>query len=256
MAEGRAPQSATERSSVVDARATRVAFKAALLRLAVGAAVGLVAGALIGGVCGRAAMLILRLTSPSSVRGIESDDGFEIGAFTGDTLFLVALTTFAGAFLGAAYVAVRRWLPGSGRPAITAVVLGAVGGAAVIEPGGVDFTLLEPLWLAVALFVALPAAFGAVLAWGVETEIARVAHRSPPGWTLAILLLPLVPVLALGPLGVLAALSALGWVAVRHWPAAGRVWWSTPVTIAGQALGGAGTALAAAVLARDITEIL
>jgi hypothetical protein len=256
MVQGGAPESATERSSVADERATPAAFKAALLRLAVGTAVGWAAGALIGGVGGRAAMLILRLTSPSYVRGIESDDGFEIGAFTGDTLFLVGLTAFAGAFLGAAYVALRRWLPGSRRPTIVAVALGTVGGAAVIEPGGVDFTLLEPRWLAVALFVALPTAFGAVLAWGVERAISRVDRRSPAGWTFAILLLPVVPVLALGPPGVLAALSALGWMAVRHWPAAGRVWWSTPVTVAGRALGGAGTAVAAAVLAQDIIEIL
>jgi hypothetical protein len=184
------------------------------------------------------------------------DDGFEIGAFTGDTLFLVGLTAFAGAFFGAAYVTLRRWLPGSRRPAIVAVVLGTVGGAAVIEPGGVDFTLLEPRWLAVALFVALPAAFGPVLAWRVARGISWWHCRPPAGWTFAILLLPVVPVLALGPPGVLAALGALGWVAVRHWPAAGRVWWSTPVTVAGRALGGAGTAVVAAVLAQDITEIL
>jgi hypothetical protein len=88
-------------------------------------------------------MLILRLTSPSYVRGIESDVGLKIGAFSGDTLFLVGLTAFAGAFFGAAYVTLRRLLPGSRRPAIVGVVLGTVGGAAVIEPGGVDFTLLE-----------------------------------------------------------------------------------------------------------------
>jgi len=72
------------------------------------------------------------------------------------------------------------------------------------------------------------------------------------------LLLPDMPVLALGPrsTGRVAALGALGWVAVRHWPAAGRVWCSTPVTVAGRALGGAGTAIAEAVLAQDITEIL
>jgi hypothetical protein len=255
MAQGGTGQREIERSVVEDERATPAAFKAALLRLAVGTAVGWVAGALIGGVGGRIAMLVLRLTSAPSLRGIETDDGFEIGELTVDTLFLVVVTAFAGAFLGAAYVGVRRWLPGSRRPAVAGVVLGTVGGAAVIEPGGVDFTFLEPLWLAVALFVALPAAFGAVLAWGVERAIPWVARRAPSGWALAVLL-PLVPALAIGPTGVLAVLCALGWVAVRHWPAAGRVWWSTPVTIAGRVLGVAGTAFAAAVLARDVTEIL
>lgn len=240
----------------MEERATRAAFKAALLRLAAGTAVGWVAGALIGGVGGRVAMFALRLTSPSSVRGIESDDGFEIGELTAETLFLVGLTAFTGAFLGAVYVALLRWLPGSHRPAVAAVVLGLVGGGAVIEPGGVDFTLLEPLWLAVVLFVALPAGFGAALAWGVERAIRWTARRAPSGWAFAIMLLPVVPVFAFVPVGVAALLCALGWVAVRHWPAAGRVWWSTPVTTGGRALAGTCTALAAVVLARDVTEIL
>src|ERR671910_278998 len=93
----------------------------------------------------------------------------------------------------AAFKPALRRLPGSRRPTIVAVALGTVGGAAVIEPGGVDFTLLEPRWLAVALFVALPTAFGAVLAWGVERAISRVDRRSPAGWTFAILLLPVMP---------------------------------------------------------------
>jgi hypothetical protein len=59
---------------------------------------GLLCGGLIGGVGGRLAMFILRLTSSDSLHGVETDDGFTIGSFTGATVFLVIATAFLGAF--------------------------------------------------------------------------------------------------------------------------------------------------------------
>jgi hypothetical protein len=55
-------------------------------------AAGALTGALIGGVGGRLAMLILRLTSDPSLHGLETDDGFTIGIVSTSTLFLVGLT--------------------------------------------------------------------------------------------------------------------------------------------------------------------
>lgn len=49
--------------------------------------VGLVTGLLIGGVGGRLAMFLLRLTSSESLHGVETDDGFIIGSLTSDTFF-------------------------------------------------------------------------------------------------------------------------------------------------------------------------
>ena len=48
----------------------------------VGTAAGAIAGLLIGGIGGRLAMLLLRLTSDEIVLGLTSDDGFEIGVVT------------------------------------------------------------------------------------------------------------------------------------------------------------------------------
>jgi hypothetical protein len=62
------------------------------------------------------------------------------------------------------YVIVRAWLPGRGRPWLFGGLTGLVGGSLVIHPDGVDFTLLEPLWLAIVLFVLLPAAYGLAVA--------------------------------------------------------------------------------------------
>jgi hypothetical protein len=243
----------TTTGTVPGRRLTRTTARDGLERLAVGTAVGGAAGMLIGGIAGRLAMFLLRLTSDSSLTGVSTDDDFRIGSFTADTIFLILVTTVLGAALGGAYVGARRWLPRGHRPLVTAVTVGAIGGAAIIEPGGVDFTLLDPLWLAVTLFVALPAAFGAALAWGVEGLLPWVSGRHPH---IVILLLALLPAAVLPPTAALLVAGAVGWVALRRWPAAGRLWWSASVTAVGRAVAVAGIAFAGVVLARDVAEIL
>lgn len=133
-----------------------------------GAAAGALAGALIGGVGGRLAMFVLRVTSSDAVRGVESDDGFIIGRFSLDTGFLVAVTTMLGAASGLLYVATRSFIPERVRVAGWAAAGGVVGGSLIIRPDGVDFTLLNPLWLAVALFIVIPAGGAGVTAALVE----------------------------------------------------------------------------------------
>ena len=144
-----------------------------LRRLGAASLAGLVAGLAVGGVGGRLAMFVLRLTSSDSLRGVPTDDGFDIGSFTTDTIGLVLFTTLAGALFAVPYFVVRRWLPERRRPTQAAVFFGLVGGAAVIEPGGVDFTFIDPQVLAVALFIALPAAYGAAMAAGTEWLLDR-----------------------------------------------------------------------------------
>ncbi len=53
-----------------------------------GAVAGMAAGLVWGGIGGRIAMRILFLTSDDRVRGLTSDDGFEIGTFSAATVFL------------------------------------------------------------------------------------------------------------------------------------------------------------------------
>ena len=50
-------------------------------------------------------------------------------------------------------------------PLAWAAAGGLAGGPLFISKDGVDFTLLGPLWLAVALFVLLPAAGAFLIAW-------------------------------------------------------------------------------------------
>ena len=141
----------------------------------VGAAAGAIAGLLIGGIGGRLAMLLLRLTSPELVIGMRSDDDFEIGVLTTDTFNLIAGMTMFGAFNGVAYAAVRGWIPARLRLPLWTAVSATVVGAMIVHEDGVDFTLLEPVALSIALFVALPAAAAALVVLLVE----RWADREP-----------------------------------------------------------------------------
>ena len=124
---------------------------------------GVAGGVVLVGLGSRLAMLLLRVTSPDHVRGIESDDGFTIGeltlAGTYNLLNLGAAVGILGAFV---YRRVAPWLIGPRwfRRVTTGSAAGAVGGSMLIHADGIHFTLLGPLWLAIALFIALPAVFG------------------------------------------------------------------------------------------------
>ena len=135
----------------------RRTFTHMLRRAWLAGAAGGVAGLLIGGIGGRIAMFILRLTSSEFMRGTESDDGFVIGRFSLETGFLLVITAALGSIGSVIYLSVRPALPARWRRALWATLCGALGGAAIIHTDGVDFTLLEPTALAIAMFIAIPA---------------------------------------------------------------------------------------------------
>jgi hypothetical protein len=226
-----------------------------------GALGGFACGFVVGGLGGRLAMLILRLTTGSELEGLESDDGFIMGSFTSATLFLVGMTSFLGAFLGIIYSFVRGWLPERTRRIATATFFGLVGGAAIIHPGGVDFTALRPLWLAIALFILLPGLFGFALSATVDRLLERPAGRVVPWLGLALAMFALV-VIGVGglrgallvPVLVVALLALL--IASRKFPAVRAlprapavVWLARTALIAGAAVG-------AFMLANDIVQVL
>src|SRR2546428_2767416 len=126
---------------------------------------GFLMGALVGGIGGRLAMLALRVTSESSLHGLKTDDGFIIGRFSGDSLFLLIFASVLGVLGGILYLAVRSWLPERHRAALAGVFGGGAGRAAFIRPNGPDLTRLDPLSLAGG--VVLPPAPGS----GVTTRL-------------------------------------------------------------------------------------
>jgi hypothetical protein len=225
-----------------------------LNRLGAAALGGFVAGIVVGGIGGRLAMFVLRLTSSDAVRGIETDDGFEIGEFSGNTFFLVLITALGGMLFALLYLAVRRWLPEPWRPLLMALFFGAAGGAAIIEPGKLDFTLLDPLWLAVTMFVVLPAAYGALMVVAVEWLLAE-----PQRWR-RLRVAALVVFLVLGSFGLIgiavALIAALGWFAARRWPAVADLSNSSTMALAVRSVLVLLTAFAAVTLIGDAAEIL
>ncbi len=171
-----------------------------LLRITVVAGVSV--GILVIGPGSRLAMFVLRHTSPDYVVGMTSDDGFRIGQVTlSGTYQLLALGAVVGVIGALAYVAVAPWLIGPGwfRRLTVGVTAGALVGAMVIVPGGIDFTFLEPTWLAVAFFVGLPVVSGIVLTLAVDLVAAPESWtaRGRTAWLLPVILLVLVPPAAL-----------------------------------------------------------
>ena len=180
-------------------------------------------GVLVGGVGGRLAMLILRLTSPASVRGVESDDGFTIGRISTSTFFLLAAAAAIGVAGALIYRLLAPSLAGSTRVRRLTVIVAAavIGGGVLVNPGGVDFTLLEPLWLAVLLFVAIPAAFGAAIVPVIErwdSPDAWVSRGRFRPWVLLGVTLFIAPFVF--PIALIACALMIAWALVDRIPAA------------------------------------
>ena len=193
---------------------------------------GLVAGLLIGGVGGRLAMFVLRLTSSDTVVGLESDDGFTIGQFSSDTFFLVILAGAVGVAGSLLYGLVRVWLPERYRAAAFGTLGALVAGSAIVHADGIDFLLLDPRWLAIVMFVALPALGSVAISLVMERMYARSRERSV-GWLW--LIAPLPGLVLTGPLGIaLVVALALGMVLEPKVPLV-RLWQSEPVAWLGRA---------------------
>jgi hypothetical protein len=221
--------------------------------LGAGVTGGFVCGLLFGGVGGRLAMFVLRLTSAPSLRGIETDDGFTIGVFSTATLFLLGVTSALGILGGVVYLIVRGWLPPGWRVPAMAVFFGTVGSAGVIRPGGRDFTLLSPLPLAIAMFVAIGVGYGVMMPLVVEWLLGDSwVRRTRWGWVVALLPLALGNVFGIAVLAVAAGIRA----AVRGAPALVDLWRSPVISWIGRLAMLAVTAVSGVNLVSDTIDIL
>ncbi|WP_261820471.1 hypothetical protein [Nocardioides sp. OK12] len=165
--------------------------------------VGGACGAFVVGVVGRLAMFLLAALNPDAT-GVTSDDGFVMGQVTLSGSAQLMLAGLQLGVMGAGfYVVVRGLIVGPSWFRLLTVSLGpaVVVGAIVVHTDGVDFRLLEPLWLAAGLFIALPAVYVALLHVLGERALER---WRPPSWLMAIglapwvLLLPVTLALAAG----------------------------------------------------------
>lgn len=188
------------------------AFTGAVRGLAAVTAAGAVLGLLVGGVGGRLGMFLLAELNPAA-SGVESDDGFTIGQFTvSGTVNLMVVTLVLGALGAAIYCVLRPLVIGPRWFRVFSVGLGpaVVVGEQLVHTDGVDFTLLQPADPAIALFVAIPGTYGALL------TIVGERWRAPDGFFARCPLpLALLPLLAYGPLVPLLLVLAAGWAVLE-----------------------------------------
>jgi len=235
-------------------KAWRTVLQGALSAISPGVLAGFVSGALVGGLGGRLAMFVLRLTSSDSLHGMQTDDDFTIGSLTGATLFLIAATAFLGILGGLLYTGVREWLPKPWRASLFGIFGAVVGGALVIRPEGIDFTALQPLSLAVALFIALPGVYGVIVSVLTERLIGSPSFTASR-WRWVSLLL-LLPLLATGPLGVGLLLLCGLIIAANRSDRVTRLWCLPETVWAGRTAFGAVLTASSVFLALDISKVL
>ena len=121
-----------------------------------------------------------------------------------------------GAANGVLYTVLRNSVPRRARAPLWSLFAAAVGASQVLHEDGVDFTLLEPHWFAVAAFVALPGLGALVVVLLVERWLGDERRRPRP---ILLGLLAAAGTVALA----LAALAAAVLLAARRLRLSGRV---------------------------------
>jgi hypothetical protein len=232
-------------------------MRAVLRTMGIASVAGFVVGTILLGTLLRLAMLVLRLTSDSSLRGVETDFGATIGRFSVvDTGLFMLGCGGAGAIAGMVYLAIRPVVPPRRRAPVAALTAGTFGPAVIIDPDGVDFAILEPAMLAVAMFVASLAAFGYAVSVAAEWLLRATWWRtSPAAWIVMGPLLLVILGLAF-PFGVPAIAVA---AAVGAWRTAPSLRARVPrraVAWAGQIGVIAAIGLSAAFLAVDVAAVV
>jgi len=139
---------------------------------------GALQGLLVGGVGGRLPMMLLAKLNPNATDAV-SDDGFTIGHLTFQSLNLLGAATLLGVLGGGIDFVPRGVMIGPRWFQILSIGLGpavVVGGVLVHVPGGVDFTVLQPVWLSIVLFMAIPGTYAALLTCWPSTISRTAAH--------------------------------------------------------------------------------
>lgn len=186
----------------------RVSITHAARRLAAVAAAGTLLGLLVGGVGGRLAMMVLARMNPRAT-GVTSDDGFSIGQLTlAGSLNLLLVGALLGALGAAVYAVLRALMIGPRWFQVLSVSVGPaiVVGEQLVHVDGVDFTFLQPAWLAIVMFVLIPGVYAALLTVVAERWIAPDRFFARGRLPLA-----LAPLLAFVPLAPLLAAISVGW---------------------------------------------
>ena len=199
----------------------RDAWLAAWRIIAIGAFAGFAAGFL-AGIWTRIAMRVAGFLTIDRHRYLLTEANARVGEITlGGTLFLAMFAAVIGIAGGVLYIAVRRWLPGSGivRATSYGVLLLGVFGFFVMDENNQDYQLFGPVWLNVGTFSLTYIVYGVATSLIAESLDARVGMFSlgrSTIWGTRLATLVLTPFGFLG-LGAIAsvAVSGFGFGAVR-----------------------------------------
>jgi hypothetical protein len=176
-----------------------------LRSLAVGAAVGFVAGLVVGGTLGRVFMRLVFLAKEDTL-GLETAMGAIIGDFTaGGTLFICIFGAVFGFLLGLAYVCVRTLMPSRWRAGVFVVGASGLMLGQIIRGNREDFAIL-PVTLSLLMIVGSVA----VTAIPVPLLVERYApdrERSPGRAAQAIVALAIVAIATYAATGIATAYS-------------------------------------------------
>ena len=223
-----------DRSAGHGREGTRPAALAFWRTLAAGAVGGGLVGLLVGGVGGRLLMRLLAVTSPESAQGRLTDDIQPVGQISiAGTVNLFVTTIALGAIAGLVYLWVRRVLPPPrrGRAGLFALFVGSIGAAFLVhDHASFDYSVLQPEWLAVVSFVAIPTVFGLLAPVVIDGLEGGWACRAP-AWLVLVL-----GATALNLGLVVVALPVLVAFGLSRSEAAVRFWRSDAVTVAGRVL--------------------
>jgi hypothetical protein len=205
------------------------------LTLAISAGLG--AGILAAGAGGRLAMRLLAVTAGPDAQGRITEADQVVGRISLDgTLgFIVFTSLFFGAASGAAYLLLRRWLPGGRAGGVAfGLLLLVLAGTRLepLRPGNPDFRLVGPGWVAVAAFAALVLLHGMLVA-ALAGRLSRAVPLLAPTPRAIVAHVPLL-LLALGSVALVAAIVGIVVVLASQAPAVAAAWRDRRAVIAGR----------------------
>lgn len=155
---------------------------AALLRdLFRGGLAGLLCGVVFFGFGSRVVMRLSAMLNPER-RGILTENGNVVGEITvaGTLELLLFGGVFGGLLAGFIWVIVRDWLPSSGAPRVllAGVAAACLGSFSIFTEENLDFRILSPAWLHLAMFLLLVGIAGSAIALA-DPVLANVLPRGP-----------------------------------------------------------------------------
>jgi hypothetical protein len=157
---------------------------------------------------------------------------------------------------GLAYVAVRRWLPISRTGLVFGLLVLAVSGRLLVNPGNVDFVILDPAWLGITMFASLPILFG-LLVVPLQGKLEPIFTRTRPPFATALLAVAgLVPIAIGGPVAVILVVLIAGGYLLARSATVREMWSTTTVDIYGRAVLGATAVFGLGFFAWGALEIL